>query len=135
MRNKLKAIIVLSLISIISVLFYFYFFGRSQNIVIGLPEKNKIVGDNARYVNIKSCDEFSQAVIQKYNIDKEKIHSCISTEVLDENYSIVEIEYGEAQDCPAGCFYETQVYKVSADKKTIEIFEDGIDSEIELEER
>lgn len=126
MRNKLKVITFITLVSVIGVGIYFYFFGRSSNIVIGIPEKDTIVGDVARYINSQSCDEYSQIVIQKYMINKEKIHSCESTLVANQNYYLVEIEYGEAQDCPAGCFYETQVYKVSVDKKSIEVFEDGI---------
>lgn len=129
MRNKLKAIILITSVAIISVSIYFYFFGKSSNIVIGIPENNTIVGDIASYINFQSCDEYSKAVIEKFVLDKTKIHSCKSTEVLYQNYHLVEIEYGEAQDCPAGCFYETIVYKVSNDKKMIEEFVDGIETE------
>lgn len=129
MRNKLKAIILISAISIISVGSYFYFFGKQTDIIVGAPENNSLIGDIASYVNYLSCDEYSKEVIDKLEIDKNKIHSCESDKIENEEFYLVEIQYGEAQDCPAGCFYETLVYKVSTDKKVVEDFVDGIEEE------
>jgi len=129
MRNKLKAIILISAISVTSVVAYFYFFGKQTDIIIGVPENNTLIGDIASYVNYVSCDEYSKAVIDKLEIDKDKIHSCESNKIENEEFYLVEIQYGEAQDCPAGCFYETSVYKVSTDKKVVEEFVDGIEEE------
>jgi len=128
-KNKLKIILIICSIGVLGVASYIYFFGRKSNIVIGVPENNTIVGDVARYINSQSCDEYSQAVIEKININRDQIHSCKSTKVEGEDYYLVEIESGEAQDCPAGCFYESNVYKVSSDRKIIEEFLDGIETE------
>jgi len=132
MKNKILSISIVTIIFISSAVLYFYFFGRSSNITIGVPDKNNfIVGDSAKYIDFNSCDEYSKAVIEKLNVDKKQIHSCESQKGNDGDFYISQIDFGEAQDCPAGCFYETIIYKVSLDKKSIEEFNDGI----ELEEK
>lgn len=129
MRNKLKVILIIGLLGVLSAGFYIYFFGKKSDFIIGIPENNTVVGDIARYINSQTCDEYSQAVIDKLKLDRNKIHSCTSSKIENEEYYLVEIESGEAQDCPAGCFYESNVYKVTSDKKTVEEFTDGIDFE------
>ncbi len=129
MRNKLKTVIVVTSVVLLGLGSYIYFFGRKSDLIIGIPNNNSIVGDVARYVEYQSCDEYSKAVVEKFEIEKSKIHSCTSSKVEGQDYFLVEIEFGEAQDCPAGCFYESNVFKVSEDKKLIEEFVDGINFE------
>jgi len=130
MKNKLILVISVCLVFILGVGFYFYFFGKKSEVVIGIPEKNNnIVGDAARYINSQTCDEYSQVAIEKLKIDRNKIHSCNSSKIENEDFYLVEIESGEAQDCPAGCFYELSMYKVSANKESVEEFNDGIEEE------
>ncbi|MEI8011339.1 MAG: hypothetical protein WCI27_02505 [Candidatus Omnitrophota bacterium] len=50
-----------------------------------------------------------------------QIHSCQSSleRLQGEEFYIVRIEYGSAQDCPAGCFYEHFLAAVKADKSAM----------------
>lgn len=128
MNKNLKIVVALTLIVLVLVGAYFYFFGRPSNFQIGIPNRNTIVGDVASYVNYLTCDEYSKLAIEKFDLPKDKIHSCDSnlTEVENEKFYLVEIEYGEGMDCPAGCIFELGMYKVSEDKLGIEEYSEGI---------
>jgi len=128
MKNNFKIILIISFVTLVSVGSYFYFFER-KNEIVNIPENNQIVEEKPNFIKSDSCGEFAQVVLEKFGIDKNKIHSCSSNKVEDKNYYLVELEFGEPQDCPSGCVYESNVFKVSFDKKVVEEFTDGIEEE------
>lgn len=79
------------------------------------------VGDTPSYVSIADCPEpvlfaihnkaFPQNLIHSYNIKK--------TLFNNSTLYIVDIEYGEAQDCPSGCFYESFIGVVSLENRFV----------------
>lgn len=77
------------------------------------------------YIELSSCPEMSQYVINANGFPKEFIHLCSDTKygnILGGPYYIVEIKYGQAQDCPAGCFYDSFIGAVKeSDQTTIEL--------------
>lgn len=78
-------------------------------------------GDTPSYIDVSSCTDPAQYVIRERKLPSHQIHSCkTEQEYLDgEKFYIVQIEYGPAQDCPAGCFYEHFLAAVRADKFSI----------------
>lgn len=81
---------------------------------------NQQVGDSPSYTKLSSCSETVQFVIRTKAFSENLIHSCKTSEhtVGDEKFSVVEIGYGPAQDCPAGCFYDFFVGAVPKDQQT-----------------
>lgn len=65
------------------------------------------IGDAPEYVDVRECPADAELVIDKYNINTEQIENCdVETFDLDgKAVSVVHIEYGIANDCPAGCFF------------------------------
>lgn len=65
------------------------------------------IGDQPSYVGLQECPKPAQFAIAEKEFPAQLIHSCTS-ESLDidgEKGWLVKVEYGQAQDCPAGCFY------------------------------
>lgn len=89
-------------------------FGCTKN---GLSQS----GDTPSYIDVSSCTDFAQYVIRERKLPSRLIHLCESKqEDLDgEKFHIVQIEYGTAQDCPAGCFYDHFLGVVKDDQSFI----------------
>ncbi len=80
--------------------------------------KNEITGDTPSYVGILNCPKPVLFAIHDKGFPENLIHSYNSKKILLDGSTlyIVNIEYGEAQDCPAGCFYEHFVGVISLEK-------------------
>lgn len=78
-------------------------------------------GDSPSYINSQKCSTIEQFVIKEKKFPENLIHSCNSSKynVDNEIFDVVEIEYGAAQDCPAGCFYSGFIGAISENKKYI----------------
>ncbi len=86
--------------------------------LVGIPSPYTI-GEQEQYVPFESCGENSKLVINDAQIIKSLIHSCTESPVKVEGKdgaSLVFIEYGPGQDCPAGCIYNRHEALVDKDK-------------------
>ncbi len=61
-----------------------------------------------RYINPDHCSDSARAVIEFLQLPTQLIHSCQSNPAAGTlaDATLVSLKYGEAQDCPSGCFYE-----------------------------
>lgn len=64
--------------------------------------------DSPNYKAFASCPKSSQEIIEKYDIDKNKIENCQSKAFQIDSGSVdfVHLEYGDPGDCPMGCIFE-----------------------------
>jgi len=101
MKNK-KLTLGLGIIIIVSAIFFF------------INEGNTIIGDTPSYIPISSCSQEAQFLINEKDFPTNLIAGCNTTKhkVDRDTFYVVTISYGEAQDCPAGCFYDTYIAAV-----------------------
>lgn len=80
-----------------------------------------IVGDTPSYVDVSNIPEAVKFLVIEKDIPLDYIHGYkIQEKHLDnEDLYLINIEYGEAQDCPSGCFYEQIVCLVSLEKSKV----------------
>ena len=113
MKNKLLLSSILVILLLLGVAGYFLLTKKNE-----LPIKN---GDSPSYVNLSACPEIAQFVIKERKFPPSLIHLCKSSKskINDEEFYVVEISYGAAQDCPAGCFYDSFAGAVPKNKSEI----------------
>ena len=65
------------------------------------------VGDSPNYKNVLFCPSEIRTIIDKYNVDKNKIENCQSKSfnLNGKDIKFIHLEYGRANDCPSGCFF------------------------------
>ena len=116
MKNKLLPLLILAVFFIVGVIGYFIFLSKEE-----LPTPLPLIGNSPSYKGLSSCPEMAQFVIKERKLLPGLIHSCKSskTEINKEEFYVVEISYGAAQDCPAGCFYDSFVGAVPKNKSEI----------------
>lgn len=81
-----------------------------------------ITGNSPSYKDFSSCSEMSRYVIETKGFPKDLIHSCSSTQyhnIVGGPFQVAKVQYGAAQDCPAGCFYDYFIAAVKDDERTI----------------
>lgn len=95
--------------------------------VIPTDINNSRVGDRERYVSVSTCDQWAQYVIDKKNLPRQLIHSCLSTQksLNSETVYLVDIFYGPPDDCPSGCIYKRFTAVVKSDKSLVEQLPSG----------
>ena len=83
-------------------------------------QANQQVNESPSYTELSSCSETAQFVIRTKAFPENLIHSCKTSQytVDSDKFNVVEIEYGSAQDCPSGCFYDFFISAVSIDQQT-----------------
>ncbi|MCH7902780.1 hypothetical protein IIC68_03435 [archaeon] len=93
-----------------------------ENESVEYAELNGITGDSPSYVDFASCSEASKFVINEKSFPKDQIHLCNSEQNLinEKEVHTVEIQWGPAQDCPAGCFYYLHFSAVSLTNNSIQ---------------
>jgi len=116
MKNKLLLPTILVILLLLSVAGYFILTAKPK-----LPEKIGIAGDSPSYVDLSSCAEIAQFVIKTREFPLNLIHACETSKhvINNEVFYVVEISYGAAQDCPAGCFYDFFMGAVPENKEKI----------------
>lgn len=60
------------------------------------------------YVRYSSCSSVAKSVLDSLNVAQDRIHECKSEprKIDGETWHLVSLQYGLAQDCSAGCFYD-----------------------------
>lgn len=116
MKNKLLLPTILLILLLLSIVGYFILTEKLK-----LPEKLETVDDSPSYVELSSCSEIAQFVIETRKFPLNLIHACKTSKhvINNEVFYVVEISYGAAQDCPAGCFYDFFIGAVPENKETI----------------
>jgi hypothetical protein len=123
------------LILILVAMFIRLRFNEKTTPIISGPEPTVIptgikdfrVGDQESYISFSTCDQWTQYVIDKKNLPRQLIHSCLSNQkTLDsETVYLVDIFYGPPDDCPSGCIYKRFIAVVKLDKSLIEQLPSG----------
>ena len=65
------------------------------------------IGNSPNYKNVLFCPIETRTIIDKYNINKSQIENCQSKSfnLNGRDVKLIHLEYGVANDCPAGCFF------------------------------
>lgn len=77
------------------------------------------IGYKPKYIPISKCASSAKLLIMEMHIDINKIHSCSVKKEEALNYKekvrVVELSYGDSDDCPAGCIYKKYTAIVEGD--------------------
>lgn len=134
---RMITILILGFLFLISATMFIFRLGINKKIapIISEPDITVMptdfddirVGDEESYIDISTCDQWTQFVINKKNLPLQMIHSCKSSkENLDsESVYLVDILYGPADDCPSGCIYKRFQAIVKLDKSLIDQLPSG----------
>lgn len=72
--------------------------------------KTPVLTEQPSFLGIEKCPLLAKELIVELKIDSNKIHSCsINSEDLfasKKKVEVVNIDYGDPDDCPAGCIYK-----------------------------
>ncbi len=68
------------------------------------------LGDSPKFIDIKNCGPQAKRFINSLNFEQKKIHTCrVSADLsykTNDTITIVEIQYGDPDDCLGGCIYK-----------------------------